>query len=68
MRVLGVDGLGSWRVLKEQVGGGDGSEGLRRVWKEVGRWVDDPRKAFRCFSVEYLRRVVIEGRSWEVGE
>jgi hypothetical protein len=53
-------------VLKERVGG-DGSEGLRRVWEEVGRWVDDPRKGFRCFSVEYLRRVVIEGRRWEVG-
>ncbi|KAK4101376.1 hypothetical protein N658DRAFT_515904 [Parathielavia hyrcaniae] len=71
MKVLGSDGLLSWRVLKEQVGGGGGGgeeeEGLRRIWDEVVRWVEDPKKGFRCWSVEYLRRVVLEGRGWEAG-
>lgn len=68
MRELGTDGLGSWRVLKERVSadGGEEGEGLRRIWEEVVRWVDDPRRVFRCFSVEYLKRVVIEGKAWEV--
>ncbi|KAH6641174.1 hypothetical protein F5144DRAFT_527412 [Chaetomium tenue] len=72
MRVLGTEGLGSYRVLKRGVvgNGGDGvvagdEEGLRRIWEEVGRWVADPRKLFRCYSVEYLRRVVVEGEKWE---
>ncbi|KAK4139814.1 uncharacterized protein C8A04DRAFT_15516 [Dichotomopilus funicola] len=52
MRELGTDGLGSWRALKERVGGDGDEEGLRRIWEEVVRWVDDPRKVFRCFSVE----------------
>ncbi|EAQ86254.1 predicted protein [Chaetomium globosum CBS 148.51] len=68
-RVLGTAGLGSYRVLKRGVVGGDrvagDEEGLRRIWEEVGRWVADPRKLFRCYSVEYLRRVIVEGRAWE---
>jgi hypothetical protein len=27
--------------------------------------VGDPRRVFRCFSVEYLRRVVVEGAGWD---
>ncbi|KAK3297267.1 uncharacterized protein B0H64DRAFT_473404 [Chaetomium fimeti] len=73
MRLFGTEGLGSYRVLKGVVGGAGGGEnggggeeeGLRRIWEEVGRWVADPRKLFRCYSVEYLRRVVVEGRGWE---
>ncbi|KAK4032958.1 hypothetical protein C8A01DRAFT_40577 [Parachaetomium inaequale] len=61
MELLGTEGLASWRVLRDA----EGEEGLRRVWGEVGRWVGDPRRVFRCFSVEYLRRVVVEGRGWE---
>jgi hypothetical protein len=63
MRVLGMEGLLSYRVLRGAVG----EVGLRRVWEEVGRWVADPRRVFRCFSVEYLRRVVVEGMGWEGG-
>ncbi|KAH6850543.1 hypothetical protein B0I37DRAFT_413935 [Chaetomium sp. MPI-CAGE-AT-0009] len=61
MKLFGTEGLGSYRVLKGVVGG----EGLRRIWEEVRGWVADPRKVFRCYSVEYLRRVVVEGRGWE---
>ncbi|KAL2021442.1 hypothetical protein VTK56DRAFT_7195 [Thermocarpiscus australiensis] len=61
-RFFGTGALASWRALGEQVGK---EEGLRRVWGEVGRWVADPRRLFRCFSVEYLLRVVVEGRAWE---
>ncbi|KAK4236810.1 hypothetical protein C8A03DRAFT_16585 [Achaetomium macrosporum] len=57
MRLFGSDGLCSYARLKEQVG----EEGLRRLWDEVVRWVADPRKLFRCWSVEYLHRAVIKG-------
>jgi hypothetical protein len=61
MRMLGMEGLLSYRVLRGTVG----EVGLRRVWEEVGRWVADPRRVFRCFSVVNLRRVVVEGVGWE---
>jgi hypothetical protein len=61
MRLFGSDGLCSYARLKEQVG----EEGLRRLWDEVVRWVADPRKLFRCWSVEYLQRVVIKGEVME---
>ncbi|KXX73501.1 hypothetical protein MMYC01_209964 [Madurella mycetomatis] len=54
MRVLGTDGLCSYAQLKEQFG----VVGLRRVWEEVGRWMRDPRRLFRAWSVEYLAGVV----------
>ncbi|GAB1314645.1 hypothetical protein MFIFM68171_04855 [Madurella fahalii] len=57
MRVLGTDGLCSYAVLREQLG----EEGLRRVWEEVGRWMRDPRRLFRAWSVEYLAGVVLRG-------
>jgi hypothetical protein len=57
MKVFGTDGLCSYRVLKERVGGG--AEGLRRVWEEVGRWMEDPKRLFRAWSVEYLAGVVM---------
>lgn len=66
MRLFGTEGLGSYRVLKGVVrGSAEEGEGLRRIWEEVRRWVADPRKVFRCYSVEYLRKVVVEGRGWE---
>ncbi|KAK3303863.1 uncharacterized protein B0T15DRAFT_487166 [Chaetomium strumarium] len=57
MRLFRSDGLCSYVRLKEQVG----KEGLRRLWDEVVRWVADPRKLFRCWSVEYLQRIAIQG-------
>ncbi|KAK4114727.1 hypothetical protein N656DRAFT_749284 [Canariomyces notabilis] len=57
MKVFGTDGLCSYRVLKERVGGG--AEGLRRVWKEMGRWMEDPKRLSRAWSVEYLAGVVM---------
>ncbi len=62
MELFGTDGLAAYGVLKARVGG---EEGLGRIWREVVGWVADPRKVFRCFSVGYLRRVVMEGRGWE---
>ncbi|KAL2129788.1 hypothetical protein VTI74DRAFT_7302 [Chaetomium olivicolor] len=69
MGLLGTEGLAGYDRLKagccsrgDVHGGGDGNEGLKRVWEEVCRWVADPRRLFRCFFVEYLKRVVIEGR------
>lgn len=41
-----------------------GAEGLRRLWEEVQGWLEDPRKLFRTFSVEYLRKVIMEGQAW----
>ena len=58
MKLLGADGLCSYVQLKGQFGG-DSTEGLKRVWEEVQRWVADPRKLFRTFSVEYLTRVIL---------
>ncbi|KAF2261440.1 hypothetical protein CC78DRAFT_608167 [Lojkania enalia] len=63
MKLLGADGLLSYAQLKSEFGG-DGEEGLRRIWEEVQRWVADPRKLFRMFSVEYLHRVIVSGRHW----
>jgi hypothetical protein len=66
MKLLGMGGLCSFARLKSQCqAGGNDREGLRRIWEEVQRWVDDPRKLFRMFSVEYLQRVIIEGNKWE---
>lgn len=59
MALLGTDGLCSYARLKARVG----EAGLRRLWDEVGRWVADPRRLFRCWSVEYLQRVVIRGET-----
>ncbi|KAK4238255.1 hypothetical protein C8A03DRAFT_33708 [Achaetomium macrosporum] len=42
-----------------------GDDGLRRLWEEVLRWVADPKKVFRCYSVLYLRRIM-EGAHWPV--
>lgn len=59
MKLFGAEGLCGFTQLKSQFGG-DGEEGLRRLWEEVQGWVEDPRKLFRTFSVEYLRRVIME--------
>lgn len=66
MKVFGTDGLCSFARLKSQfvVDGEDDTEGLRRVWQEVQGWVEDPRKLFRTFSVDYLQRIIINGEKW----
>lgn len=63
MKLFGTEGLCSFAQLKSRFGG-DGVEGLRRLWEEVQAWLEDPRKLFRAFSVEYLRRVIMEGQKW----
>ncbi|KAJ5980600.1 hypothetical protein N7481_007898 [Penicillium waksmanii] len=63
MELFGTEGLCSFSQLKVHFGD-DGAEGLRRLWEEVQGWLEDPRKLFRTFSVEYLRKVVMEGQEW----
>jgi len=36
-----------------------GLVGLAKVWHEVLSWVSDPKKLFRNYSVEYLRRLFL---------
>ena len=36
-----------------------GLAGLAKVWHEVLSWVSDPKKLFRNYSVEYLRRAFL---------
>ncbi|GAB1212143.1 hypothetical protein ATERTT37_001273 [Aspergillus terreus] len=43
MKVFGTEGLCSFTQLKSRFDG-DGVEGLRRLWKEVQGWLEDPRK------------------------
>ncbi|KAJ8130199.1 hypothetical protein O1611_g3427 [Lasiodiplodia mahajangana] len=63
MKHQGMDGFCSYARLRERFGG-DGSEGLRRIWDEVQRWMKDPKKLFRSFSVAYLHDVILrDGRS-----
>ncbi|KAF4447831.1 hypothetical protein F53441_8697 [Fusarium austroafricanum] len=64
MKLFGTDGLCSFARLKNWFGG-NGSEGLRRIWEEVQGWLEDPRKLFRTFSLEYLQGVIIEERKWK---
>ncbi|KAJ5291706.1 hypothetical protein N7478_000957 [Penicillium angulare] len=63
MRMLGTEGLCSFAQLKMQFGG-DEQKGLRRLWEEVKMWLEDPKKLFRTFSVEYLHRVIMQGQKW----
>lgn len=58
MALFGTDGLCSFARLKSEFG--SGADGLRRIWDEVHRWMDDPKKLFRTFSVEYLNRAIRE--------
>ncbi|KAJ4017439.1 hypothetical protein NW761_014980 [Fusarium oxysporum] len=64
MKLFGTDGLCSFARLKSWFGG-NGSEGLRRIWEEVQRWLEDPRKLFRTFSLEYLQMVIMEEHKWK---
>ncbi|KAI1108981.1 hypothetical protein F5Y14DRAFT_445026 [Nemania sp. NC0429] len=64
MRRQGMDGLCSYARLRERFGD-DGAEGLRRVWDEVQRWMADPKKLFRSFSVAYLHGVIMGGGAGE---
>lgn len=38
--------------------------GLKRLWEEVQGWLEDSRKLFRAFSLEHLRRVIMEAQKW----
>jgi hypothetical protein len=58
MKRQGMDGFCSYARLRELFGG-DGSEGLRKIWDEVQRWMADPKKLFRSFSVAYLHGVIM---------
>ncbi|KAI1081020.1 hypothetical protein F5B20DRAFT_538253, partial [Whalleya microplaca] len=53
LKQLGMDGLCSYAQLRERFDG-DGGKGLRRIWDEVQRWMRDPKKLFRPFSLAYL--------------
>lgn len=64
MELFGTEALCSFAQLKIRFGD-DGAEGLRRLWEEVQRWLEDPKKLFRTFSVDYLQKVVMEGQTWE---
>jgi len=71
MRLFGTEGLCSYAKLKEclgrcedHVGHGD-VEGLRRIWHEVEGWISEPKKLFRAFSVDYLKKVIMNGGRWE---
>ncbi|KAK3934131.1 hypothetical protein QBC46DRAFT_462783 [Diplogelasinospora grovesii] len=59
MKLLGTDGLCSLAELKRQFNG-NGAEGLKAIWEEVEKWVKDPKKLFRTFSVEYLQRIIMK--------
>ncbi|KAJ6013507.1 hypothetical protein N7540_008098 [Penicillium herquei] len=63
MKLLGTDALCSYAQMKEYFGD-NGTKGLGRLWKEVTEWVDDPKKLFRAFSIEYLRGIIIDGEKW----
>ncbi|KJZ73244.1 hypothetical protein HIM_07441 [Hirsutella minnesotensis 3608] len=58
MQALRMDALCSYARLRRCFADEGSGEGLLRIWSEVQRWMRDPRKLFRSFSVEYLRRVV----------
>ncbi|KAI0403975.1 hypothetical protein F4802DRAFT_268741 [Xylaria palmicola] len=59
MEQLGMDGFCSYAQLRNRFGG-DGGQGLRRVWDEVQKWVADPKKLFRTFSLAYLKEVIMQ--------
>ncbi|KAI1099063.1 hypothetical protein F4804DRAFT_345826 [Jackrogersella minutella] len=59
LKRLGMDGFCSYARLRDRFDG-DGAEGLRRIWDEVERWVADPKKLFRTFSLAYLQGVVLQ--------
>ncbi|KAI1816709.1 hypothetical protein GGS20DRAFT_173211 [Poronia punctata] len=59
LKQLGLNGFCSYAELREQFGG-DGAEGLRRIWNEVQHWVANPKKLFRTFSLAYLQRVIMQ--------
>ncbi|KAI2642707.1 hypothetical protein GGS21DRAFT_189314 [Xylaria nigripes] len=59
MKQLGLDGFCSYAQLKDRFGG-NGAIGLRRIWGEVQRWVAEPKKLFRTFSLAYLQGVVMQ--------
>ncbi|KAJ5717277.1 hypothetical protein N7488_002923 [Penicillium malachiteum] len=63
MKLLETDALCSYAQMKEHFGD-NGTLGLGRLWKEVTEWMDDPKKLFRAFSVEYLRGIILDGRRW----
>ncbi|KAI0097775.1 hypothetical protein GGR51DRAFT_552921 [Nemania sp. FL0031] len=59
MKHQGMDGLCSYARLREQFGG-DGAKGLRRIWDEMQRWIIDPKKLLRSFSVAYLHDLMFQ--------
>ncbi|UKZ58248.1 hypothetical protein TrVGV298_012115 [Trichoderma virens] len=60
MEALGTDGLLSYARLRSK----HGTQGLKRIWDEVERWITEPKNLFRAsFSVEYLR-AVLDGSNW----
>ena len=38
------------------------SQGLELLWKEVKSWIDEPKKFFRNYSIEYISRLFSEER------
>ncbi|KAI3337445.1 hypothetical protein HD806DRAFT_518299 [Xylariaceae sp. AK1471] len=58
MKRQGMDGFYSYARLRDRFGG-DGSEGLRKIWDEVQRWMADPKELFRSFLVAYLHGVIL---------
>ncbi|KAF2966453.1 hypothetical protein GQX73_g7120 [Xylaria multiplex] len=58
MKLLGTGAFCSYAQLRDRFGA-DNGEGVRKVWEEVQRWVEDPKKLFRTFSLAYLQRVIL---------
>lgn len=54
MKLLGTDALCSYAQLKIRFGG-NGAEGLRRVWDIVQGWVADPRKLRLVYGMVFGR-------------
>jgi len=62
LKQLGMDMFCSYAQLRERFDTDDDEAakglGLRKIWDEVQRWVADPKKLFRAFSLAYLQDVM----------
>ncbi len=37
-----------------------GNEGFNKLWFEINSWVNDPKKFFRNYSIEYITQIIQE--------
>ena len=40
-----------------------GDKGIDILWKEVNKWVEDPKKFFRNYSVDYFQMIMEENNN-----